>query len=141
MMSYRFVATILLASMMVSTAHAGEAYNFVKEYVRELATLEAIRDNAEKELAQSASNPSARMADCIRNEQLYQLELSLDISQIKQVKLAKPVDDSTIHDRPVLPAETEAVSPSGGDLLDNHRRTEARCRSRPTCCGHAQDHG
>jgi hypothetical protein len=93
MMFNRFVATILLTSMMASTAHAAEAYNFVKEYVRELAALEAIRDNAEKELAQSASNPSARMADCIRNGQLYQLELNLDVSQLKQVKLAKPVGD------------------------------------------------
>jgi hypothetical protein len=93
MMFSRFVVTILLTSMMASTAHAAEAYNFVKEYVRELAALEGIRDSAEKELAQSASNPSARMADCIRNGQLYQLELNLDISQLKQVKLAKPVDD------------------------------------------------
>jgi hypothetical protein len=91
-MSYRFVATILLTSMLVSTARAGEAYDFVKEYVRELGALEAIRDNAEKELAQSASNPSARMADCIRNGQLYQLEFKLDISQLEQVKLAKPLN-------------------------------------------------
>ena len=89
----RFVATILLTSMMVSTAHAAEAYNFVKEYVRELTALESIRDSAEKELAQSAANPSARMSDCIRNGQRYQLELNLDISQLKQAKFAKPVDD------------------------------------------------
>src|SRR5579872_5726420 len=93
MMLCRFVATILLTGTMVSTAHAGEAYNFVSEYVRELAALEAIRDSAEKDLALSESDPSARMADCIRNGQRYQLELSSDISQLKQVKLGEPVDD------------------------------------------------
>lgn len=93
MIAYRFVLTILLTSMTVSTARAGDAYNFVKEYARELGALEAIRNTAETELTQSASNPSARMADCIRNGQLYQLELALDISQLKQVKLSKPVDD------------------------------------------------
>jgi hypothetical protein len=88
-----FVVIILLASTTISMAHASEAYNFVKEYARELAALEAIRDNAEKELTQSSSNPSTGMADCIRNGELYRLELNLDISQLKQVRLAKPVDD------------------------------------------------
>lgn len=73
MKSIHFLATILLATMMVSAAHAGEAYNFVNEYVRELAALEVIRDRAENELEQSVSNPSARMADCIRTGQRYAL--------------------------------------------------------------------
>lgn len=79
--------------MIVTAAHAGEALNFVNEYVRELVALEVIRDSAEKELAQSASNPSARMADCIRTGQRYALELNADISLLKHVNLAEPVDD------------------------------------------------
>jgi hypothetical protein len=93
MMPKRFVAAVALASMIVSTAHAGEAYNFVKEYVRELAAVEAIRDDAERKMAQSASNLSTQLANCIRSMQLYQLELNRDILQLKQVRLLKPVED------------------------------------------------
>jgi len=90
----RFATAVLAAAMMASTAQAGDAYNFVKEYVRELAALEAIRDRAEAEFAKSQSNTSAQMADCIRNGQLYQLELNTDISQLGHFKLDKPVEDA-----------------------------------------------
>ena len=85
--------------MMAGTAQAGDAYNFVKEYVRELAALKAIRKTPEPEVefAKSQSNTSAQMADCIRNGQLYRLELNTDISQLRHFKLGKPVKIAPIH--------------------------------------------
>jgi len=94
MIACRFVMTILLMGFMARPAQAGEEYNFVREYVREIAALETIRAKAELELAQPAPYPLARVADCIRNGQLYQLEMKLDISLLKQIKLPKPLDDT-----------------------------------------------
>ena len=85
-------AAALTPSMMVGTAQAGDAYNFVKEYVRQLAAFEAIRDHAEKELAQSQSGAASQMLTCIRSGQLYQLELNTDIAQLGEVKLGNPVE-------------------------------------------------
>lgn len=92
-LSTRCLVISLLASMIVSSANAGQPYDFVRMYIRQLVALEDIRDNATNELARSAANPATRMSDCIRNGQLYVLELRSEIAQLKQVKLAKPLDD------------------------------------------------
>lgn len=87
-----FLTVGLVAGTWTNIARASEAHDFVNEYVRQLGALEEIRDNAEQELKAGSSN---RLADCVRNGTLYQLELRLDISQLNSVKLPKPVDDLT----------------------------------------------
>jgi hypothetical protein len=94
MLFYRFGVGILIAGMTTGVSFAGESLNFAKEYVRELGSLEAIRENAERDVTQSASNFRAQMADCIRNGQRYQLELNMDISMLEKIKLPKPVDQA-----------------------------------------------
>jgi hypothetical protein len=68
-----------------SNAHAQDAYNFVTEYVRELAAVENIRANAEQETKGKSSADT--FPDCIRNSERMQLELNSQIGIIKSYKL------------------------------------------------------
>lgn len=78
-----FVASTVSAS--AETAHL----TFVTEYIRQLASLERLRDIANKELQ---GDVSQKMSGCIRNGTRFQLELRSQIGMLKDMQLNPPFD-------------------------------------------------
>lgn len=57
---------------------------FVTEYIRELASIQEIRESSERDLKQ---DPSATFSNCIHMSTLMQLELDSQIGQLKRMRL------------------------------------------------------
>lgn len=63
---------------------------FVTEYVRELSAIEAIRASSEQDLAQGS--PSDKFSKTIYGSTRMQLELKLDVSSLKGMRLYPPFE-------------------------------------------------
>jgi hypothetical protein len=75
----------------INPLHAENPHlTFVKEYIRQLANLERLRDTANSELQGGASE---KMSGCIRNGTRFQLELQSQISMLRDMQLNPPFND------------------------------------------------
>jgi hypothetical protein len=90
-------AVIVFALLSALSAYAARAemvetphLEFVKLYVSGLGAIENIRDAAEKELKRDPDRQ--RIADCVHTMTQYELELSSQISAMRQVHINKPLD-------------------------------------------------
>ena len=63
---------------------------FVTEYIRELASIQEIRDSSERDLKQ---DPDSTFTNCIHATTLMQLELDSQIGQLRRMRLDDPFND------------------------------------------------
>jgi hypothetical protein len=87
------VIACLLWLAVAPASHAKETdhYLFVDEYIRELGATEDLRVLAEKELSTS-KDTSDKMAAAIRSSTRAKLDLSTDISMLKNMQLNQPFE-------------------------------------------------
>jgi hypothetical protein len=95
-MSMRIVAVLfVLVCAGSSVAQADDAYRFVTEYVRQLGTLERLRESAEVENKKDQGNIQAVMMNCVRNSERFQLQLREYMSVLPKFKLQQQVQAVT----------------------------------------------
>jgi hypothetical protein len=64
--------------------------DFVTEYIRELASIQEIRESGERDLKQDSD---ATFSNCIHTSTLMQLELDSQIGQLKRMRLDDPFNE------------------------------------------------
>lgn len=84
MMIYILVGSLCLISG--GSAHASAPYLFVYDYIKTLAAVEQIRDEAKRELKET---PTTIFADCIRNSTKFQLQFNGAIAGLRSTDLGQ----------------------------------------------------